>query len=84
MTFILFMKQVYFWLSVMLKLKLAANFNMTTKNYFVVDCIHNIGFIDFVFFGEWMNKSIFIYFTCICINMKLCHNAHVFFSFSIC
>jgi len=53
LTFILFMEQVYFWLSVMLKLKLAANFNMTTKNYFVVDCIHNIIFIDLFFW--WMD-----------------------------
>jgi hypothetical protein len=45
---------MYFWLSVMLKLKLAANFNMTTKNYFVVDCIHNIVFIDFFL---WMDEQ---------------------------
>jgi hypothetical protein len=45
---------MYFWLSVMLKLKLAANFNMTTKNYFVVDCIHNIVFIDFFL---WMDEE---------------------------
>ncbi len=61
MTFILFMEQVYFWLSVMLKLKLAANFNMTTKNYFVVDCIHNFVFTDF-FFGEWMKEHFHLFY----------------------
>ncbi len=44
------MEQVYFWPSVMLKLKLAVKLNMTTKNYFEVDSIHNIVFIDFIYF----------------------------------
>jgi len=48
------MEQVYFWLSFMLKLKLAANFNMTTKNYFVIDCIYNIVFIEFFW---WLDEQ---------------------------
>jgi hypothetical protein len=77
------MEQVYFWLSVMLKLKLAANFNKTTTKLLCSSLylLCNILFIDFVFFGEWMNKRIFIYFTSICINMKYVIIQMSFFSF---
>jgi hypothetical protein len=61
LTFIVFMEQVYFWLSDMVKIEIGGSFQHDHKNYCVVDCIHNIIFIGLFFLvNGWTRAFSFI------------------------